>query len=164
MVLALIWMYFVVNVMLGGEILSCIPLIFSFWNMMPVIMITRLHAMYQQSRKMLIFLVVIFLAITISCGVMSAVGSKYMSVGELNYGWVHWVFQAHVTNKMCSSSPTRITTVFTRHTVKLWSRLGYSTPYGRSLRCVLQSGSLQHTSVDCNNSPEDGPLGTASGC
>ncbi|KAG1735631.1 uncharacterized protein EDB91DRAFT_1348292 [Suillus paluster] len=49
----LIWMPVVVNTMLG------------------VIMMTRIHAMYQQSRKMLIFLVVLLLASTIASGVMS---------------------------------------------------------------------------------------------
>ncbi|KAG2107278.1 uncharacterized protein F5147DRAFT_837520 [Suillus discolor] len=39
-------------------------------GMLGVIMITRLFAMHQQSRKVLIFLVVIFLAITIACGVI----------------------------------------------------------------------------------------------
>ncbi|KAG2107087.1 hypothetical protein BD769DRAFT_135930 [Suillus cothurnatus] len=38
-----------------------------------VIMIARLHAMYQRSRKVLIFLVVIFLAITITNAVMTAI-------------------------------------------------------------------------------------------
>lgn len=37
---------------------------------MKVIIIAWLHAMYQQSRKMLAFLVVIFLAIQIACGVI----------------------------------------------------------------------------------------------
>ncbi|KAG2061155.1 hypothetical protein BDR06DRAFT_402036 [Suillus hirtellus] len=39
-----------------------------------VIMIARLHAMYQGSRTMLIFLVIIFLAVNIACGVMEAIG------------------------------------------------------------------------------------------
>ncbi|KAG2353686.1 hypothetical protein BDR07DRAFT_1495803 [Suillus spraguei] len=38
-----------------------------------VIIIARLHAMYQQSRKMLVFLTAIFLAVTISCGVITGV-------------------------------------------------------------------------------------------
>lgn len=36
--------------------------------MLGVIIITRLHAMYQQSRRMLIFLVVVFLVVTVCCG------------------------------------------------------------------------------------------------
>ncbi|KAG2093911.1 uncharacterized protein F5147DRAFT_779201 [Suillus discolor] len=42
--------------------------------MLGVIMIARLHAMYQGSRAMLIFLVIIFLAVNIACGVIAAIG------------------------------------------------------------------------------------------
>ncbi|KAG1805609.1 hypothetical protein EV424DRAFT_1351042 [Suillus variegatus] len=42
--------------------------------MLGVITIARLHAMYQGSRTMLMFLVIIFLAVNIACGVMSALG------------------------------------------------------------------------------------------
>ncbi|KAG1780249.1 hypothetical protein EV702DRAFT_769695 [Suillus placidus] len=42
--------------------------------MLGVIMITRLHAMYQRSRKMLIFLCVILLVLTIAGGAMTATG------------------------------------------------------------------------------------------
>ncbi|KAG1794582.1 uncharacterized protein HD556DRAFT_1527032 [Suillus plorans] len=45
--------------------------------MFGVIMIARLHAMYQGSRTMLIFLVIIFLAVIIACGVISAIELKY---------------------------------------------------------------------------------------
>ncbi|KAG2348036.1 hypothetical protein BDR05DRAFT_957688 [Suillus weaverae] len=37
---------------------------------MQVIMIVRLYAMYQRSRKMLVFLIVILLAISITCGLI----------------------------------------------------------------------------------------------
>ncbi|KAG2348031.1 hypothetical protein BDR05DRAFT_987337 [Suillus weaverae] len=60
---ALTWMTVVVNAMLGA------------------IIITRLHVMYQQSRKMLVFLVTIFLAVTITCGVIAVIGSRY-TVGK----------------------------------------------------------------------------------
>jgi len=52
---------------------------------MQVIMMTRLYAMYQQSRKMLIFLAAIFLAVTIACGVIGAIQStgSYISGGKL---------------------------------------------------------------------------------
>jgi len=47
-------------------------------------MIARLHAMYQQSRKMLVFLVVSFLAVTITCGVLVVIDSTQdISTGEL---------------------------------------------------------------------------------
>ncbi|KAG1738361.1 uncharacterized protein EDB91DRAFT_1337037 [Suillus paluster] len=51
--LALNWMNLVMNVLLG------------------IIMVARLHAMYQRSRKMLIFLIVIFLAVTIACAMFT---------------------------------------------------------------------------------------------
>ncbi|KAG1779101.1 hypothetical protein EV702DRAFT_120338 [Suillus placidus] len=49
--------------------------------MLGVIMIARLHAMYQRSRNMLIFLVIIFLAVNIACGVIAPIGIQY-SVAE----------------------------------------------------------------------------------
>jgi hypothetical protein len=39
--------------------------------------------MYQRSRKMLVFLFVIFLAIQITCGVMAAILARLMFLGEL---------------------------------------------------------------------------------
>jgi hypothetical protein len=50
--------------------------------MLQVIMIARLHAMYQGSRTMLIFLVVIFLAVNIACVVLSAIGLKQLVAGK----------------------------------------------------------------------------------
>ncbi|KAG1849755.1 hypothetical protein F4604DRAFT_89330 [Suillus subluteus] len=58
------WMDDVVNVILG------------------VIMITRLHAMYQRSRRVLIFLIVIFLAIRIVNAVFIAILTMHISVEE----------------------------------------------------------------------------------
>ncbi|KAG1774431.1 hypothetical protein EV702DRAFT_523413 [Suillus placidus] len=52
-------------------------------TMLGVIMIARLHAMYQRSRVMLIFLVVIFLAVVIACGVIGAIILKYVVMEEL---------------------------------------------------------------------------------
>jgi hypothetical protein len=46
--------------------------------MLQVIMIARLHAMYQGSRTMLIFLVIILLAVSIACMVLVAMGLKYV--------------------------------------------------------------------------------------
>ncbi|KAG1775463.1 hypothetical protein EV702DRAFT_431574 [Suillus placidus] len=48
-----------------------------------VIMIARLHAMYQRSRMMLIFLIIIFLAVNIACGVISAILLKHSVSEEL---------------------------------------------------------------------------------
>ncbi|OAX34258.1 hypothetical protein K503DRAFT_869038 [Rhizopogon vinicolor AM-OR11-026] len=55
------WIAVIVNVMLG------------------VILIARLHVMYQQSRRMLVFLVVIFSAVQISSGVMIAFVNSHMT-------------------------------------------------------------------------------------
>ncbi|KAG1774479.1 hypothetical protein EV702DRAFT_526175 [Suillus placidus] len=49
--------------------------------MLGVILIARLHAMYHRSRNMLIFLVIIFLAVNIACGVIAAIVLKH-TVGE----------------------------------------------------------------------------------
>ncbi|KIK39609.1 hypothetical protein CY34DRAFT_808061 [Suillus luteus UH-Slu-Lm8-n1] len=48
-----------------------------------VIMITRLYAMYQRSRITLIFLVIIFLAVNITCGVITAILLQHSSTEEL---------------------------------------------------------------------------------
>ncbi|KAG2140615.1 hypothetical protein DEU56DRAFT_797697 [Suillus clintonianus] len=51
--------------------------------MLGVIMMTRIYAMYQRSKKMLIFLVVLLLASTIATGVMTAIGDSYVSGEEI---------------------------------------------------------------------------------
>ncbi|KAG1805739.1 hypothetical protein EV424DRAFT_1350989 [Suillus variegatus] len=51
--------------------------------MLGVIMIIRLYAMYQGSRTMLMFLVIIFLAVNIACGVIGAIGLRYSSGTQL---------------------------------------------------------------------------------
>ncbi|KAG2055314.1 hypothetical protein BDR06DRAFT_954074 [Suillus hirtellus] len=51
--------------------------------MLGVILIARLNAMYQRSRKMLVFLVVIFLAIRIANAVMAAMSMIHISVEEV---------------------------------------------------------------------------------
>ncbi|OAX33741.1 hypothetical protein K503DRAFT_786281 [Rhizopogon vinicolor AM-OR11-026] len=50
--------------------------------MLGVITIIRLHAMYQRSGKMLIFLVVIFLVVQITCGVIIAINSSHINEGS----------------------------------------------------------------------------------
>ncbi|KAG2034403.1 hypothetical protein BDR03DRAFT_965209 [Suillus americanus] len=65
--------------------------------MLGVIMIARLHAMYRRSRIMLIFLVTIFLAVNMACGVITAIALKLvvgeeaiisgMSTCTFNYEW-----------------------------------------------------------------------------
>jgi hypothetical protein len=49
---------------------------------MQVVMITRLYAMYEQSRKILIFLIVIYFVVTITCGAIAAKTSSSVSVGK----------------------------------------------------------------------------------
>ncbi|KAG1778971.1 hypothetical protein EV702DRAFT_1215732 [Suillus placidus] len=51
--------------------------------MLSVIMSARLHAMYQRSRMMLIFLVIIILAVNIACGVIAAMGLELSVMEEL---------------------------------------------------------------------------------
>jgi hypothetical protein len=50
---------------------------------MQVIMIARLYAMYQGSRKVLIFLVVIFMVVNISGVVIFAIMLRHSTVGKL---------------------------------------------------------------------------------
>ncbi|KAG2101548.1 uncharacterized protein F5147DRAFT_655199 [Suillus discolor] len=52
--------------------------------MLGVIMIARLHAMYQGSKMMLIFLVIIFLSVNIVCGTIAAIQLKDLVLA-------HWV-------------------------------------------------------------------------
>jgi len=65
MSVATLCMTFVANVMLG------------------VIMITRLHVMYQRFRKVLIIFIAIFLAIYITTGVLMAISGMHISGEEL---------------------------------------------------------------------------------
>ncbi|KAG2355018.1 hypothetical protein BDR07DRAFT_574016 [Suillus spraguei] len=50
--------------------------------MLGVIMMARLHAMYERSRIMLIFLVVIFLIVNIACGLIETIALKYHTATE----------------------------------------------------------------------------------
>ncbi|KAG2354942.1 hypothetical protein BDR07DRAFT_1427784 [Suillus spraguei] len=86
-------------------------------------MITRLYAMYQRSRKMLIIFIALFLALTIVGGVMSAITSRHTS-GRNSY------------------SPARISAFKMELTTFSLMKFGYLAPFGRSLRCVLLSGLL----------------------
>ncbi|KAG1741236.1 hypothetical protein EDD22DRAFT_307925, partial [Suillus occidentalis] len=62
--------------------------------MLGVIMIARLHAMYQGSRTMLIFLVIIFLAVNIACVVLAGIGLglKYIVGEELILSGIHMCY------------------------------------------------------------------------
>ncbi|KAG1798453.1 uncharacterized protein HD556DRAFT_184242 [Suillus plorans] len=51
--------------------------------MLGVIMIARLHAMYQGSRMMFIFLVIIFLAVNVACAAIAAIELSHTVAKEL---------------------------------------------------------------------------------
>jgi hypothetical protein len=72
MYVTLAWMGVVVSAVLGGELhrFSCIRSDRNTHTL--VIIIVRLHAMYWRSRKVLIFLIIIFLAINVPNGVITA--------------------------------------------------------------------------------------------
>ncbi|KAG2041390.1 hypothetical protein BDR03DRAFT_946383 [Suillus americanus] len=57
--------------------------------MLGVIMIARLNAMYQRSRKMFTFLVVTLLVKTVPCVVISAIDSSHVSGAELILSNIH---------------------------------------------------------------------------
>jgi hypothetical protein len=100
MIYTIIGINTVVAAVVGGEYLSysaVIPLWYWLnWNVMQVIMIARLHAMYQRSRSMLVCLVIIFLAVNISCEVIAAIvlkdtvaGKPYLLTWRTQFiGWI----------------------------------------------------------------------------
>ncbi|KAG2367154.1 hypothetical protein BDR07DRAFT_1372981 [Suillus spraguei] len=73
------WMGVVVNAILG------------------VIMIIQLHAMYQQSRKVFVFLVVIFLAIKIANAVMVAIMMTEISEGDVIWDCFTVLIRTHIS-------------------------------------------------------------------
>jgi len=78
--------------MLGGELHSCDTLIsdIDLTETMQVIMIVRLYAMYQQSRKVLILLVVTFLPVSIIDGTFTGRASQNSSAGEHSSWLKNW--------------------------------------------------------------------------
>ncbi|KAG1844841.1 hypothetical protein DFJ58DRAFT_515981 [Suillus subalutaceus] len=82
------WMSDIVNAILG------------------VIMIARLYAMYQRSRKMLIFLIVIFLAIRIANAVMSAIITMQTLGEELVLSGIHQCLNVYAGNTQLMVSMT----------------------------------------------------------
>ncbi|OAX31721.1 hypothetical protein K503DRAFT_56277 [Rhizopogon vinicolor AM-OR11-026] len=73
-----------------------------------VIMIIRLYAMYQRSRKMLVFLVVIFLAVQIACVVISAIHVRYTSAEEDTISGMHMCSYHADSQKLSVNEITRI--------------------------------------------------------
>ncbi|KAG1780347.1 hypothetical protein EV702DRAFT_774984 [Suillus placidus] len=54
--------------------------------MLDIIMISRLHAMYQRSRRILIFLIVTFVSTTIFCTAIASAGTDLLSIKVVLYG------------------------------------------------------------------------------
>jgi len=82
-------------------------------NVLQAIIITRSHAMYQRSRKILTFLIVSFLAVNIFDGFVAVFITMHASGGTLNCGWqkkVHgaywWIPEEYVLSStyQCSIS------------------------------------------------------------
>ncbi|KAG0701198.1 hypothetical protein DFH29DRAFT_927837 [Suillus ampliporus] len=80
--------------------------------------------MHQRSRKVLILLVVVFLAVNIACVVLAGILMRHSSGEEFI---LSGTYQCHITYEMAY-----VCTSF----------LGYSAPYGRSSHCVSQYGLL----------------------
>jgi len=57
--------------------------------------------MYQRSRQMLVFLVVTFLAVQVTCGVLSAIASRGTSSGKLWFyaSWAHQVYDMSIRGR-----------------------------------------------------------------
>ncbi|KAG1761467.1 hypothetical protein EDD22DRAFT_954025 [Suillus occidentalis] len=72
-----------------ANVLEIMPLVLLTDAMLQVIMIARLHAMYQGSRTMLLFLLIIFLAVNIACGVLTTIGIKAVVVEEVILSGMH---------------------------------------------------------------------------
>ncbi|KAG2034961.1 hypothetical protein BDR03DRAFT_963719 [Suillus americanus] len=68
------------------------------FTMLFVIMVTRLHAMYQRSRRILTFLIVIFLAVNIFSGVVTVMTTMYASGEELILSGTHQCSIGYVKN------------------------------------------------------------------
>jgi uncharacterized MnhB-related membrane protein len=138
----------VISAMLGGKLQNLSDI--DDWKMLQVIMIARLHAMYQGSRTMLIFLVIIFLAVNISCGVLTAIVLKNAVVGK----FCLLTYETQLIDKHQRSwySLACICAVMAMRGIPcfLSQWFGCSTLFGRSSRCVFRSGSLWNTSVTCD--------------
>lgn len=73
-------------------------------TMLGVIMITRLYAMYQRSRVLLIFLIAIFVAITIAAIVITAIQNRY-------YSWVEFTLSGTYQCIETQSEPSKLVAV-----------------------------------------------------
>ncbi|KAG1784725.1 uncharacterized protein HD556DRAFT_202617 [Suillus plorans] len=92
--------------------------------MLGVIMISRLHAMYQGSRTILMFLVIIFLAVNIACGVITVIGLNDIRSSYFLAHMCAVMYYMKGTSSFCFQ----------------WFR--FSTLFGRPSHCAFQSGLL----------------------
>jgi hypothetical protein len=143
------WTNFIVLTMLDGGYSVTVPQLCRLdWNIVQVIIIVRLYAMYQQSRKILVSLVVIFLAVTIVFGVITG---KISSDGSESKLWLWIKYLGMLGSRVdfqalrSSSFLVLICAFFLAGEAAFQSwmpSLGYSPLYGRSSHCVSQSGLL----------------------
>jgi len=76
------WQAFVSNNIIGGESLICVTL--TLLSITQAITIIRLHAMYQHSKRMLIFLILIYSSPATARGVIMVKRSiTFMASGQL---------------------------------------------------------------------------------
>lgn len=87
--------------------------------MLGVIVIARLHAMYR-SRKMLVFLVIVFMTVTIACGLVSGIVGKDFSYDE---SILSGTYQC-ITRESQSSDSLIMATIWVFYTA--WAILGLS--------------------------------------
>ncbi|KAG1764362.1 hypothetical protein EV702DRAFT_1044735 [Suillus placidus] len=120
------WTPFIVNAMLG------------------IIMMTRIYAMYQRSKMMLIFLLIVFLASTIASGVMTAIGNIGTSGEESILSGYHSCFVIINTNEINLNSETFIPTA-------IWEILAFSLAIWIVIKHVreLRQSPTRSTMRDC---------------
>jgi len=125
-------------------------------------MIARLHAMYQWSRKILIFLIVIFLTVNIFGVVGAVVTTTHASWGTLkSCAWQKCTWGSLMQSQRKSFSPAPICAQLTLRKIPyFWvPLLGYLALRGRSSHYVSQFGSLSNTSVNYNHTRQEGLSG-----
>ncbi|KAG2363841.1 hypothetical protein BDR07DRAFT_878463 [Suillus spraguei] len=90
--------YYIINITMASSLTDAVSaILYSTLNwinvivaaMLGVVMLTRLHAMYQRSRQILIFLTIIFLIVNTACGVIAAIVLSNMSGEELILSGTH---------------------------------------------------------------------------
>lgn len=108
-------------------------------HILQVINITRLNAIYQGSRKILISLIVTFLAVNIYNVAVAVMTTMHTLVGTPNFGWKQmrtWLIDAY-QRKALSLAPISAQ-LATRKISHFWFPfVGYSLLRGRSSHCVL---------------------------